>query len=187
VAVVLSYRAGAPARHFGEGGFTTWVSGAQLLATSYANWKIWRSRAGQFGRRGRHEPIVLWALMAAGFLFLTVDELVQIHEQLDQWIHGLFGITETAVTDRLDDLLVAGYAAAGLGVLFRYRLELRLLRGDLALIILGFVLLFAMIAMDMLFRSEWASAIEEGLKLFSQAAFLAAFYDTYLRTRAAQV
>ena len=176
IAVILGYRAGAPAQHFGESGFTTWVSGAQLLAISSLSWKIWSQRDGRLVRGGWREPSLLWALIAVGFLFLTIDELVQIHEQLDQWVHSLLGITETAITDRLDDALVAGYAVLGLGVLFGYRAELRLLRRALSLIVLGFVLLLAMIFLDMLFRNDWASAVEESLKLFSEAAFLTAFW-----------
>lgn len=185
VAVVLGERASAPARHFGESGFVTWVSGAQLLSISYLNWQLWRSRAGRFVQGSWREASLLWALIAAGFLFLAVDELVQIHEQLDQWTHALLRIKETGITDRLDDLIVAGYAVIGFSVLFVYRRELRLLGGDVSLVILGCVLLLGMIVMDVLFRSGWASAAEEGLKLFSEAAFLAAFYSAYRRRGAA--
>jgi hypothetical protein len=202
LAVMLGYLAGSPARHFGESGFTTWVSGAQLLAISVVTWKIWRLRGGRFVRDAWRAPHVVWLLIAAGFLFLTIDELVQIHEQLDRWIHAVLGITETAVTDRLDDVLILGYGLVGLGVLYQYRRELRLFRRDVVLIIVGFVLLSVMIAVDMLFGhpdiialfapahavrslSGWAGAVEEGFKLFAEAAFLAAFYGTYRRASAA--
>ena len=186
VAVVLGDRANAPARHFGESCFVTWVSGAQLLSIAYLNWQLWRSRGGRFVLGGWREASLLWALIAAGFLFLAVDELVQIHEQIDQWIHALLRIKETAISDRLDDLIVAGYAVIGFSVLFVYRREFRLLRGDVSLVLLGCVLLLAMIVMDVLFRSGLVSAVEESFKLFSETAFLAAFYSAYRRRAASR-
>jgi len=202
LAVMLGLLAGSPARHFGESGFTTWVSGAQLVAISVVTWKIWRLRGGTLVRNVWRAAHFVWLLIAAGFLFLTIDELVQIHEQLDEWIHALLILTETAVTDRLDDLLILGYGLVGLGVLYHYRRELRLFRRDVVLIIVGFVLLSAMIAVDVLFGHPdiialfapahavrslmgWAGAVEEGFKVFADAAFLAAFVGTYRRLSAA--
>jgi len=39
--------------------------------------------------------------MALGFLFLSPDERLLIHENMDSAIHGLFNIKETNITDRL--------------------------------------------------------------------------------------
>jgi hypothetical protein len=198
IAVALGYLADSPARYFRESSYTTWVSGAQLLAIGLLAWKIWRRRGGWLFPDGWKEPSFLWFLIAIGFFFLSVDELVQVHESVDRSIHDLLGLTETAVTDRLDDVLVAGYGLIGLAVLFVYRHEFRLLRPDFVLIIAGFILMSLMVVLDIvssdteifaLFVSAeaartlagWAAAAEDAFKLLAEAAFLAAFYSAYRR------
>lgn len=150
IAVVLGYLAESPARYFRKSSYTTWVSGAQLLAVGLLAWKIWRRRGGWLFPDGWKEPSFLWFLIAIGFFFLSVDELVQVHESVDRSIHDLLGLTETAVTDRLADVLVAGYGLIGLAVLFVYRHEFRLLRPDFVLIIAGFILMSLMVVLDIL-------------------------------------
>ena len=49
----------------------------------------------------------VWGLIAGGFVFLAVDEALQIHERLDFVIHKALNIRETALTDRLDDAIIA--------------------------------------------------------------------------------
>jgi hypothetical protein len=68
LAVMLGLLAGSPARHFGESGFTTWVSGAQLVAISVVTWKIWRLRGGTLVPDAWRAPHFVWLLIAAGFL-----------------------------------------------------------------------------------------------------------------------
>lgn len=62
------------------------------------------------------DPSVVWAIIASGFLFLAADEVLRIHENLDQLIHYVFGLKETNLTDRIDDLIVGMYGLVGIGV-----------------------------------------------------------------------
>jgi hypothetical protein len=72
-------------------------------------------------RRERDFPRVLWGLLAFGFLWASVDELVMIHEFLGpnlgfvRAVHLALGITKYP-----DDLIMLSYFAVGALVLVRY-------------------------------------------------------------------
>ncbi len=107
--------------HFGEKGFITILSAVQLLVVSMLSYKIYQAR-GMMGRSSFwRDPSVVWAIIASGFLFLAADEVLRIHENLDKLIHYVFGLKETNLTDRIDDLIVGMYGLVGIGVLIAYR------------------------------------------------------------------
>lgn len=96
----------------------TIVSAIQLLATSMITWKIYKTRSSQ--HPSYHHitfSYFVWAIVAAGFLFLAIDEVVEIHEGIDKLIHKVFQIKETGLTDRIDDLIIGVYGLVGIGVL----------------------------------------------------------------------
>ena len=134
--------------------------------------------------------------MTAGFLFLAADDLFLIHEDMDRRIRFAFNLAETGLTDRIDDLLIGLYGVVGIGVLVAYREEWRPYRQARPLLSWGFVLLFLMVALDLLtnrddilslvFTAEraavlriWLSHIEDSLKIFAEALFLVAFYSVW--------
>ena len=136
---------------------------------------------------------MVWGLIAAGFLFLFADELFKIHESTDELIHSLFKLEESGLTDRIDDLLVFGYAVIGIGVIVKYRHEFVMMKDGLPYLILGFVLLFLMIICDVITNRDdlirnfvdrdrikvtqtWLSFAEEGFKVLSGGLFVIAFY-----------
>ncbi|NEP15991.1 MAG: hypothetical protein F6J97_03700 [Leptolyngbya sp. SIO4C1] len=189
-------------QHFQEGGLITWVSALQLLAIAAVSARLSRLRYRMQPAATRwfnwRAAFVVWAAIALGFCFLAVDELTEIHESLDQSLHELFGISETGLTDRLDDLLVMLYAASGLGLLYVYRREIGRYRTALPFLISGFSLLFGSILIDTLTnRPDVLSAVlppsqiatfsfnlavlEELLKLLSEGCFLVGFWAA-LRT-----
>ncbi len=62
-------------------------------------------------------PRLLWGVLAAGFLWASVDELVMIHEFLGP---NLPFLRSTHITKYPDDLIMLGYFVAGAVVLVRY-------------------------------------------------------------------
>nr|NQU92996.1 hypothetical protein [Bacteroidota bacterium] len=136
---------------------------------------------------------MIWAILSLGFLFLAADEYFEIHESIDLWIHDIFNIKETGVTDRLDDILVALYGLVGMSFLYVYREELRKCRQVLPFLKCGFVLLFIMVALDIFTNRKdilqilvhhdlvdtlhvWFSVAEDSFKIFAESCFLVGFY-----------
>ncbi|UZJ41546.1 hypothetical protein OO006_00615 [Prosthecochloris sp. SCSIO W1101] len=180
-ALEINRRSGV--NHFDEGKFVTIYSFLQLLATFgivllinwYSRWK---------------NPSLIWKIIAIGFIFLAADEVFTIHENIDFLIHRVFGIEETAVTDRIDDILVGLYGLLGIGVLFVYRNEWKIYREAFPFFIFGFALLFGMVIItnrhDILYLiwdhhsastiQSYLSLAEEPLKVFSEAFFILGFY-----------
>lgn len=183
-ALEINRRSGV--NHFDEGKFVTIYSFLQLLATFgivllinwYSRWK---------------NPSLIWKIIAIGFIFLAADEVFTIHENIDFLIHRVFGIEETAVTDRIDDILVGLYGLLGIGVLFVYRNEWKIYREAFPFFIFGFALLFGMVTLDVITNRHdilyliwdhhsastiqtYLSLAEEPLKVFSEAFFILGFY-----------
>lgn len=74
-------------RYFDEGAFMSWFSFAQLIITSGLAWQVFQVRKQTFLKFYHHQKYQLWALIAIGFLFLGIDEVIQIHEKTDDFIH----------------------------------------------------------------------------------------------------
>lgn len=89
-----------------EGNFPTWYASGLLLCCS-----LWlaaitlgvRQRGGPYPRR--------WGLLAAGFLFMSLDEAIELHENLGQ-IFDLHGVLFFSW------VIPAGLVVAGLAVLY---------------------------------------------------------------------
>jgi hypothetical protein len=178
----------------------TWLSAAHLVAMGVIAWRILVLRKAQTRQPILRSPLLVWALMAAGFLFLAVDELFEIHEQVDRAIHSLFGITETSLTDRIDDLLVLLYLLIGLAAVCIARSELWRYRRTLPFFAAGFGLALAMVVLDVLTNDVdllrmfvpraylgsvflWAIVAEDVLKVVAEAFFLLGFIQTLQITR----
>lgn len=170
----------------GEGGVLTWVSGLQLLAGAVLCWRVGRAGAGTGAR-----PFI-WALLAAGFLFLALDDVARLHEAADDFIHTAFGLHKTKWTDRIDDAIVAVYGLVGLALLYWRRADFRRFRSVAPLVVAGFALFSVMAVVDALTSrgnllrlmtadraafeglKSWLGLAEESLKVVSEAMFLGA-------------
>ncbi len=119
IAVVIGE---TPASYMGEGKFITWLSAAQLIGTGlFLGWIYWQKKQKPWSLKASS---TIWLMMAVGFVFLAIDDLAQVHENMDKWIHLALGIQENNWTDRLDDLVIVTYGLIGLGFFIRYREEL---------------------------------------------------------------
>ncbi|MBE7381147.1 MAG: hypothetical protein F6J95_007030 [Leptolyngbya sp. SIO1E4] len=186
--------------HFGESGFITLLSTFQLLAIAWLSDKIFQARTAQ--RKGslwRNKSIV-WQIISLGFVFLAADEFLSIHEVTDLFIHDIFNLQETGLTDRIDDLIVALYGVVGIGVLVAYRDELKPYKKVFPLFTYGFLLLFIMVGLDTLTNEKdllkallnsnqidtiytWLIHLEDSLKIFAEAYFMMAFYAILKQTK----
>lgn len=156
---------------------------AWVLAETY------RLRRAQLSQPGDAR---IWLLMCLGFCFLTIDEVAFVHEGLDKLGHLVLGVKETALTDRVDDVIPLGYALVGVCVMLRFRRELRRFPGLWTWVGLGMALMVASQVLDALTNRKdvlwlwlepgaaaywWAKlvALEEGLKVLAEAVFLGGF------------
>ena len=170
--------------HFREGGVVTILSGFQLIAIAVLAYMIYRK-----------DSLVLWKIVALGFIFLAVDELFLIHERTNR-IEEFFELDQNPLTRHIDDLLVGVYGVVGLVVFAIYADRLKPYKESLPYYFCGFVLFFAMVAADIIthgndilplvFDHDTAitlhsrlSIAEDFLKLLGEAFFLLAFYTTW--------
>jgi hypothetical protein len=193
IAIVMGIHKGNPLTHFGEAHFITWVSVLQLLTISLLSYSIFQTRRRTLGDFNWRSPFIVWLIISLGFFFLAMDDLFKIHESMDHRIHELFNLKQTALTDRFDDMIIGVYGLIGIIYLRACREEIKKYRQIFPFLICGFVLLFIMVALDMLgnrndilvqlVRSDLVAPIhicveaaEDSVKVFAGSFFLVGFY-----------
>jgi hypothetical protein len=165
---------------------------AELATASWVVSQIYRLRRSP-GISLRRDPAQLWAVIAFGFAFLAFDEALSIHERADVLLHWLLSWEETALTDRIDDVIILAYGLAGLALLYWRRAEALRCRVALPWLALGFALLSATVILDVVTNREdilealiadepsrtaihlVLSRMEESTEVLSQTAFLLGF------------
>lgn len=180
-----------PTKHYREGSVGTHISILLLALIALVNFQI-------FLRRNKQ---VIWLLISLGFTFLAFDEGLLIHENTDKAIHQIFGIEQTSLTDRIDDMLIGLYGLIGAAVLYRYRKEVLRHRVLLRFLIPGFVCLAATVVFDAISNDDalflWVGiseenvldyklafrGLEEVFKLMAEAVFLAGFVEVLRRVK----
>jgi hypothetical protein len=200
VAIAMGAHGGDVLSQFGEYRLVTFLSVVQLLIISALSCRIWWARRGMRERPFWRSRSVIWGVIAASFAFLAVDDLLMIHEQADQLIHQILRIEETPLTDRLDDCLVGLYGLVGMAALVIHRDELRAHRKSFPYFAMGFMLMFAMVALDMLTNRDdvlvalfdraaadmlfvWLSVAEDAAKVLAEVFFIVAFYAIWRQVR----
>ena len=75
-----------------------------------------------------HQPLErrnIWFWCGFAFAYLSLDDLLEIHEKIDfklhHWLDAMTGIKSNAFTDKLDDLIVAFVLACAVWFLFKNR------------------------------------------------------------------
>ena len=182
----------SPMVYFGETGIISWLSCVQLLVLSGLAWRISSVRK-QAKIQGKKAPQNLWKLIGLGFIYLAIDEIVQIHEGTDWLIHWLFKIEETRLTDSFDDVIVVFYSIVGCYILYDFWDEFKRYFQVFSLFIFAFVLKGIMVAFDIYTNDEtilsawfnnpedqkmmldWLSTIEDSFKILAEGVFIAAF------------
>ena len=178
IALALGYLQGNIETPFKEGGLITWISFFQLLLIAGLSWKVFTLHNGVLNRRGWRSPQMVWAIIAIGFIYLAFDELTLIHETLDKFIHNLFVVRETALTDRLDDIIVGFYGLVGIGILYYYREALKKYVEVFPYLISGFVFLFVMVGFDIV-----ANRYDPFLTMIENTSLRAMLHAWFVRCR----
>ncbi len=195
--IFLAVHFGAAARNplifFEEGQFITWLSALQLAAVAFYSFRIFTSRCQEYQQLCWGSPAVIWFLVALGFIFLTGDELLQLHEKTDAMIHRVLAMKETRISDRIDDVIVGVYLLIGAALLYRYRREMLRCMRIYPFMVTGFALSIIMVFLDMytnLAPGDWISPtiyrlsiVEDSLKIYAELFFLMAFHDAAKKAR----
>lgn len=194
IMILLGYLDDNIFKHYGERMAGTYISVILLLLLGVTNFRIYLLRRSH----------LIWLLMAVGFVFLAYDDQFKFHEGLDRDIHRFFGMTQTPLTDRLDDFIIGAYAILGAGALYLTRAEImryKMLFGYLAV---GFSIVAVSVVLDAVTNDkavlEWMGlsdamvstlkkmlgTFEEVCKLMAEAVFLAGFFEVLRRVRREQ-
>ena len=194
VAVILG--GDNPRLLFKEHSFITWFSFLQLLTSSFITWRLYIGRRTNTKFWNLSQSYFIWAIISVGFIFLSIDEIALIHENLDKLIHFVLSMEETGITDRIDDVIVGLYGIAGIGVLYYYRKEFGYYPYFKILISIGFIFMFSKVFIDFLHNRNdilphilnestlklikpWLEVTEGSCKILGEAFFMAAFYYCY--------
>jgi len=184
---------GKPAHFFREQAAGTYWSGAQLLLVA------WRAARAAAAARAAPpgSPLArsagLVALVAAGFVFLAVDEVARLHEKLEDVLVAHDGPgPKPALLDRIDDLIVLGYGLAGAAILFRARAALAPYRAAGPWLVAAGACFAVMVAADLVTTRDdllhalargrlwvrplwhWLPGVEEAAKLLAEAFLVVA-------------
>jgi len=184
IAILTGGFQGNVALLFGELQMITFLSTAQLLLiASFCALTFREIKTNTHGREAVGGSLV-WLFFASAFVVAAMDELFMVHENLDYAIHGLLGIVETAVSDRIDDFIIFLGAVAAFCVLFLARRGLRRFSSVRLLVAAAFAMSFVMIALDAgtnrpdLFGDGdlriWMAVLEDVVKIAAEAMFLIA-------------
>ncbi len=197
----IGYMEGDIVDQFGEGKPGTIASVLLLLALSYVSFKIYRARRDRSVHWLR-ETCFVWLVIAGGFFFLAMDDALKFHEGMDKAFHSSLDVKETALSDRLDDLIVGIYILIGAGVIYLYRAEFRrypFLKGYL---VIGFAIVILQTILDVasndvlvftwlgvpeqnaVFAKDIVRMLEEVAKLMAEAVFLSGFLEVLRAVRA---
>ncbi|MEB3286220.1 MAG: hypothetical protein VKJ04_01830 [Vampirovibrionales bacterium] len=191
-----------PTSFMGEGKFITHLSFFQLMACGVTGLAAYFA-SGAY-RQFLSSPAAVWLIIGLGFLFLGIDEVTQIHENLEKWILAAFHLPKNNITDRMDDFIILLYGLIGLGVIGRNFGYLRQFKDALPWVITAGVVAFASVMLDtlshkpdimvMLYKSfgwtwdrnsnlmEWLGVGEESGKIMAELFFLGAFLSAYNMT-----
>lgn len=186
----------SPDFHFQEGEFITVISCIQLLIAAILSWNIYH-----LARHSRQLKLskssLFWLIVSLGLLFLSLDDALGIHEQIDFWLHDLFRVEETDITDLADDIIVGGYLLLFLiYVAFKWNV-IQVFKQSFSIFQIGFILTLIMVVLDIvtnnnLFISlviddisqvsifkQWLSALEDSIKIFAEGIFIIGIYQCW--------
>jgi hypothetical protein len=188
---------------FREQAAGTYWSGAQILFVAWTAARV--AMAARPAPPG--SPIAasvgLFAFAAAGFVFLAIDEVARLHEQIEDLLVRHEGPGPKApLLDRIDDLIVLGYGLVGGAVLLRARRALAPFRPALPWLVGAGACFLVMVTTDLLTTRDdvmyalahgrpwvkpvwhWLPAVEETAKLVAEACFVGAAWTCLARARA---
>jgi hypothetical protein len=159
------------ARYFGEGRAGTYYSGLLLMASAIVAAVLAR-------KAGAHPVRRFWWVFAGALLYLSLDEVYGLHEELDVGIHKLMGWRDERhwLTDHLDDVVVAAYGVVALVWADRQFEQLVKLRWTGLMLALAFCCFVVMTVLDV---AGIVASLEDSLKLIAETLILAGLITAY--------
>jgi hypothetical protein len=159
-----------PSKYFRERRIGTYYSGLLLVASGGVAAALAR-RAGPASSRR------FWTVAALGFVYLTLDEVLTIHEEVDRWTHATMGWDPKHwLTDHLDDAIVAVYGLVAITWTWWHREDLLRLRWTTILLATAFA---GFVIMEMLDATGLSATAEDSLKLLAEVVILLALLAGY--------
>ncbi len=200
VALIVSVQGGRDP--FGERGYITFFSTFQLLAIAWLSGKTLQTKK-KLKPPPKKSVRLFWTVISVGFIFLAADEFFSIHELTDIFIHDLFRLQETPVTDQIDDAIVALYGIVGAVVVWTHRDEIKGNQRAIAFLKWSFFLLAIMVILDFVSNDEgflerffdppradliqgYLYQLEDSLKILAEACLVSAFYAIWVATKSLQ-
>ncbi len=177
----------------GEQNAITWFSSVQLLLVglaAYFNHQV-AGLSQSLNPAETGKSYWIWLVFALGFVFLSLDERFEIHQNLREEVLMPLNILVDIPYVRPADVLLFVYMAIGLGFTVFLVRELRRRTLAFVLFIVALALIMASAVMDSLlleitrswpFPHFWTSAFEETGEIWSQLLFLLSFL-TVLQSR----
>jgi len=141
--------------HFQENRLVTFFSAFQLICIALLCFLIFDTAAythkiKPVKKLEEHHHYV-WLLVALGFLYLSFDEVLMLHEKLDFSFHHLYQMEENSWSDRIDDMIILTYVVIALLVLYKYQSDLKDYKNNIIPYLKpGFSLILLMICLDLL-------------------------------------
>lgn len=127
-------------------------------------------------KKARH---LIWAVIATGFLVLSLSEITQLHEALDKSIHLFFSLEQTSISRHLDNFIIATLGIAGTVYFFNYLSKANQTNWFLFPVLISGLFISLMLVTDILISSHkiiWLNVIEEEFKLLSEGILISSFF-----------
>ena len=183
----------SPDLHFREEGFLTYVSCLKLLIAAVISRKVFDIIKDSSNRKLSSNKVV-WLVITLGLLFLAFDDAFKIHEEIDALLHDLLNITQTNITDLLDDLIVGAYILIFLiYIAFQWK-TIQLFKSSFFFFLAGLILTVIMVILDLISHNtyvaslmtddaeqiqalkQWFSAWEDAAKIYAEGMFIVGIY-----------
>jgi len=139
-----------PRESFEEWGFVTIISGFQLLFIGFISCEIYLKRYVALKPVGEKLQYYIWLIIGLGFFYLAFDELFELHEGIDYFIHDQLNMTETGVSDRLDEGILIGYIVIGLLLLNSAKEEIGRFKESFPYFKTALILVIIMVSIDLI-------------------------------------
>lgn len=142
-------------KYFREGSFVTWFSFFCILFVSYITGIIFyntffiNSREGnENSKKGKIIFSSFWLCVSLGFLFLSIDELLMVHESTEKILQQTYKIKDSGVGSEIDDIFVLSCAVLGLFFIYFSRKKLFFFRKVAYFLVLIVLFFSAMMIFD---------------------------------------
>lgn len=202
--LLIAWTTGPFFYHFADTRLANTYSFIQLFATAYFSFLACKSLEKESSLKWQKNPSARpFFICAMGFLFLGLDDILSIHENLDRLIHLGLRMKETPWTDHIDDIILILYGVIAIFFIKDFIREFKRHPYMTGLIICGFFLFFVMGCLDFISNNDETFAYfydapgygelrhtrdifqmgDQSFQLLGEAAFLSAFVAAFVNIK----